>query len=205
MRLSMPWFVATLGVVGAGIVHISAVLALPRVAPMNAWSRLAAFAPENAMAVLPPATPGKQVMPLMAPDIRYAACRYSLADGPVRMRLNVLDDLWSIAFYDKVGDNFYTLRGNDLRRQQANLVIATAEQRIAEASADAPEGADDIVLVTSAVTEGIALIRAPLQSPGYAERADAALATAACQPYQPAPDAGPPAVAGPTAQPLPAR
>lgn len=203
MRLSMPWFVAALGVVGAGIIHISAVLAIPYVAPLNAWARLAAFAPENAIAVLPPATPTTQVMPLMAPDIRYVACRYNIADGPVRMRLNVLDDLWSIAFYNQIGDNFYTLRGSDMRRQRANLVIAAAEQRLLETGTDAPQDTDEIILVTSPVTEGIAMIRAPLQSPGYAAQADAALAEAICEPYQPS--AGAPAATSPAPVSTPAR
>lgn len=193
MRLRMPRFILTLALVLAGIVHISAVLALPWIAPLNAWSRLAAFTPTNAMVVLPAATPWRQAMPLMAPDIRYAVCRYDIADGPVRLKARVLDDPWSIAFYDEQGNNFYTLRGSDMRRTDMNIVIARAEDRIPEASADAPEAQDEIILVTSPVTSGIVMIRAPLPGPSYAERAESALADASCARYQPAAAGGAPA------------
>lgn len=197
MRVRMPWFVLILSLVLAGIVHISAVLSLPWLAPLNAAARLEQLAPVNTLLVLPPASPAQQALPLMAPDIRYAVCRYDIADGPVRLKTSVLDDPWSIAFYDMQGDNFYTLRGNDVRRTDVNIVIASADDRITEASADAPEGQDQIILVTSPVSVGIAMIRAPLPGPSYAERAEAALSGAECGQYQPAP----PAPAGAPAKP----
>lgn len=192
MRVRMPWFVLILSLVLAGIVHISAVLALPWLAPLNAAARLEKLAPINTLVVLPTASPAQQVLPLMAPDIRYAVCRFDIADGPVRLKANVLDDPWSIAFYDLQGDNFYTLRGNDMRRMDASLVIARAEDRIPEASADAPEGQDQIIVVTSPVSAGIVMIRAPLPGPSYAERTEAALFKAECGRYQPAPADTPP-------------
>ena len=183
MRVRIPGLYIVLGLVLAGLIHIVAVLTLPMLAPKNAQARLAALGPANTMIELPAAAPGRQVMPMMAPDVRYAFCRFDLANGPVRLRAAVADDLWLIALYTPEGDNFYSVVGADMKRAAIDLVIAAADQTVEEAGVDAPETSDDVVVVNSPVTEGIALIRAPLAGPSRASRAEQALKTTFCGPY----------------------
>jgi uncharacterized membrane protein len=172
-----------LGLVLAGLIHIVSVLTLPMLAPKNAHARLAAIGPANTMIELPASAPGRQFMPMMAPDVRYAFCRFDLANGPVRLRATVPDDLWLIALYTPEGDNFYSVAGADMKRAEIDLVIAGADQTVEEAGVDAPESSDEVVVVNSPVTEGIALIRAPLVGPSRAARAEQALKTTFCGPY----------------------
>jgi hypothetical protein len=54
---------------------------------------------------------------------------------------------------------------------------------VEEAGVDAPETADDIVVVNSPVTEGIVLIRAPLAGPSRGGQAERALKATYCGPY----------------------
>ena len=75
MRVRLPGLYIALCVVLAGLIHIVAVLTLPMLAPRDAHARLAALGPANKMIQLPLPAPGRQVMPLMAPDVRYAICR----------------------------------------------------------------------------------------------------------------------------------
>src|SRR5665648_624306 len=89
MRVSLPGLYIALGIVLAGLIHLVAVLTLPLLAPRDAQARLAALGPANTMIQLPAAAPGRQVMPLMAPDVRYAVCRYDLSKGPVRLRARI--------------------------------------------------------------------------------------------------------------------
>src|SRR3990172_448006 len=138
MRVKIPGLYVVLGVVLAGLIHIVAVLTLPFLAPKNAWARLVPLGPANTMIQLPPARPGEQGLPMMAPDVRYAFCRYDLSGGPVRLRAPVPDDLWLIAFYTPEGDNFYTVAGADMKRAQIDLIIARADQTVEEAGVDAP-------------------------------------------------------------------
>ena len=180
MRVRIPGLYVVLGIVLAGLIHIIAVLTLPALAPKNAWARLVPLGAANAMIQLPPSRPGQQVLPMMAPDIRYAFCRYDLSAGPVRLRAAVPDDLWLIAFYTPEGDNFYTVAGADMKRPQIEVVIARADQSVEEAGVDAPEEADEVVVVNSPVTEGIAIIRAPLAGPSRASRAELALKSTYC-------------------------
>jgi uncharacterized membrane protein len=183
MRLRIPVIYVLLGLVLAGLIHIVAVLMLPMLAPKNAWSRLTPLGLANAIIVLPPPALGHETMPMMAPDARYAFCRFNLGGGPVRLRAAVPDDLWLIAFYTKEGDNFYTVLGTDLQRGQVDLIVATEDQAVAEEGADAPEDSDEVVVVKSPVNEGIAMIRAPLAGASHATRAEEALKATYCGPY----------------------
>ncbi|MET0157215.1 MAG: DUF1254 domain-containing protein, partial [Methyloceanibacter sp.] len=165
MQLRVPLLYILLCLVLAGLIHIAAVLALPGLAPKNAWARLVPLGPANTMIQIPPLAPGNEVMPMMAPDVRYAFCRFDLAQGPVRLKGSVPSDLWMIAFYAPEGDNFYTVPGSDVRSAQLDLVIALADQPVAEAGVDAPEDADELFVVKSPAREGVAIIRAPLSGP----------------------------------------
>ena len=183
MRVRIPGLYVVLGLVLAGLIHIVAVLMLPMLAPKSAHARLAALGPANTMIELPAAAPGRQVMPMMAPDVRYAFCRFDLTDGPVRLKATVADELWLIALYTPEGENFYSVAGADMKRAQIDLVIATADQTVEETGVDAPESSDDVIVVNSPVTDGIALIRAPLAGPSRASSAERALRSTSCGPY----------------------
>jgi uncharacterized membrane protein len=183
MRVRIPGLYIVLCLVLAGLIHVAAVLALPILAPRNAHARLAALGPANTMIQLPPAVPGHLAMPMMAPDMRYAFCRFDLSNGPIRLNAAVSDELWLMALYTPDGENFYSVGGTDMKRRKIDLVISTEDQTVEEASADAPESSDSVIVVNSPVTEGIALIRAPLVGPSHAGRAEQALQASSCGPY----------------------
>ena len=184
MRVRIPGLYIMLGLVLAGLIHIVAVLTLPMLAPKNAHARLAALGPANTMIQIPPLAPGNEVMPMMAPDVRYAFCRFDLAQGPVRLKGSVPSDLWMIAFYTPEGENFYTVPGADMKSAQLDLVIALADQTVAEAGVDAPEDADELFVVKSPAREGVAIIRAPLSGPSRMARAEDALKATVCSPLK---------------------
>ena len=78
-------------------------------------------------------------MPMMAPDVRYAVCRYDLSKGPVRLRAQIADGLWLIAFYTPLGENFYAVVGADMKQSEVDLIIATVDQTVAEVGVEAAE------------------------------------------------------------------
>jgi uncharacterized membrane protein len=180
MRLRVPLLYLLLCLVLAGLIHIAAVLTLPALAPKNAWARLFPLGPANTMILIPPPIPGQQSMPMLAPDVRYAFCRFDLTPGPVRVKAAVPNDLWLIALYTKEGDNFYTVAAADMKSAQIDLIIAKEDQPVAEAGVDAPEESDDVVVVKSPVNEGIAMIRAPLAGPSRASGIEEALKSTYC-------------------------
>ncbi len=183
MRIRLPGLYIALGLVLAGLIHIVAVLALPSLAPKNGFSRFAALGPVNTVIQLPPATPGQQPMPMMAPDVRYAFCRFDLSNGPVRLSTTITDELLLIALYTPEAENFYSVVGADMTRPDVQLIITTADQAVEEAGVDAPETADNVIVVNSPVKEGIALLRLPLAGPSRANYAERALLATSCGLY----------------------
>ena len=200
MRVRLPGLYIALAVVLAGLIHVIAVLTLPQLAPRNAHARLAALGPANTIIQLPAVNPGQQVMPNMAPDVLYAACFFDLSEGPVRLRANIPDELWLIAFYTPIGENFYTVIGADMKRGNVDLIVTTKDQAVTDATGDSPEAFENLVVVNSPVTNGIALIRAPLAGPSRSGEAERALKATYCgRPAAPAPVAAPPVGAAPAA------
>lgn len=183
MRVSLPGLYIALALVLAGLIHVVAVLTLPMLAPRDAHARLTALGPANTMIQVPAPAPGQQVMPMMAPDVRYALCRYDLSKGPVRLRARIANELWLIAFYTPLGENFYAVVGADMKQPEVDLIIATSDQTIEEVGVDSPEAFDKVFVVNSPVTEGIALIRAPLAGRSRSAEAEQALKATHCGPH----------------------
>lgn len=184
MRVKLPGLYIALCVVLAGLIHVIAVLTLPMLAPRDAHARLAALGPANTMIPLPPPAPGRQAMPLMAPDVRYAVCRYDLTEGPIRLKARIADGNWLIAFYTPLGENYYTVVGGDLKRPDVDLIVARTDQPVAEVGVDSPEAFDNVVVVSSPVNEGIALVRAPLTGQSRSAEAEEALKRTYCGPHK---------------------
>ncbi len=98
----------------------------------------------------------------------------------MRLRARISDPLWLIAFYTPLGENFYAVVGADMKRADVDLIIATKDQTVEEVGVDSPEAFDNVVVVTSPVVEGIALIRAPLAGPSRGAQTERALKAANC-------------------------
>lgn len=174
------WLAVPAALVLAGIIHIAAVLGMPYLAPRSAWERLSALSKANEMLVLPAATPGQQTLPLMAPDVRYAVCRFDIGEGAVRLRTPVPQDYWIIALYTPDGRNFYTISGAELKREEIEIVISTESEAVFEIGASILDDLDDLLVVAAPQTRGIAMIRAPLPGPSHAARTEQALKQSSC-------------------------
>ena len=169
-----------MAIVLAGLIHVIAVLTLPLLAPRTAYARLADLGPANTIIKLPALERGQQVMPKLAPDVRYAMCLFDLTEGPIYLRANVPDELWLIAFYTPIGENFYTVVGSDMKRNNVVLVVTTEDQSVADATSSSAEALENLVVVNSPVSKGIALIRAPLAGLSRSFEAERALEAAYC-------------------------
>ena len=75
-------------------------------------------------------------MPMMAPDVHYAFCRFDLTNGPIRLSATIADDLWLIGLYTAEGDNFYAVAGADLKKRDVQFVIVAPDQTVEEAGVE---------------------------------------------------------------------
>ena len=83
----MRWlFLIVSGVLIGLVLHIVSLLAVPTLAPRDAYSRLAAFTGVNEAAALDVADAEKS-LPFLDPAFAYMACRFDVSSGPLQIRV----------------------------------------------------------------------------------------------------------------------
>ena len=168
------------GLLLGGIVHLGSVLLLPRTATQDAYTRLSASAPVNAIMPLPASTPDDALLPFMDPAFATAVCRYDLSSGALQLRVPVSQAYTSVSFYARSGIAYYAINDRAAGRRIIELDLMTAQQR-----ADLPEDeevtAADRLIVESPTPTGLILIRTFGPEPGLMPMARRALASAQCR------------------------
>lgn len=167
------------GLVAGGIIHIVVILLVPEFATRDAWTTLGRFGPDGAFHLLPPVTPAGQPLPDLDPRMAHAACRFTLAEGPVRIRARLPGEFWSLAVFDRRGSNVYSLNDRTAERSDIDLVIATPPQMIALRDEPIP-ALDRAIVIESPISAGFLLIRAFVPDPTMAPSTSTALAAAEC-------------------------
>ena len=184
------------GVVGAvlgAILHVTYVLAAPHLATGTAWRQLSPQLPLNAMKMLPAVKPGAQPLPFLAPDVRYAMCRFDLGAGSLEIKSRLLDPTWSISLFTANGENFSTFTTLDLMKPEIELVVAPNAERsllqsvqtfLSRTERETRGQRDPGIVITAPAREGLAVIRAPIMGVAFQKEVEAALAAATCAPQK---------------------
>jgi uncharacterized membrane protein len=166
----------------AAILHILVTLATPALTPSSGYKRLAHDLPLNVMTVLPDITPATQVLPYMAPDARYAVCRFDTADGSVSLTGVLPEPGWMVALYSPSGDNFFTSAAAPGRRTDVSLLIVPGDDTWRAAGEVAPAAVlTGESTLTIPANRGLAVFRAPERGEAYRPRQMAELKRARCQ------------------------
>ena len=178
------WFLWVLaGAILGGIVHLVAVLQLPRAATQDAYSRITPIAPVNTVTAMPTPTPQDAVIPFMDPAFAAAVCRYDLSKGPIKLSAPVSPAYTSVSFYTRRGVAYYAINDRAAGRRVIELDLMTSAQR-----AQMPEEEDvtaaDRLIVESPTPTGLIVIRALAPEAGTMAAARNALTLARCQPAQ---------------------
>jgi len=58
-----------------------------------------------------------------SPDLLYAACAFHVGAGPVHISANTLQSYWSLAFYDRNSDNFFTINSSNASGEKIDLIL----------------------------------------------------------------------------------
>ena len=164
-----------------GIVHLATVLLLPNLATQDAYARVSAIAPVNAVVPLPPPTPETAILPFMDPACAVSVCRYDLSRGALKFSVPISQAYTSVSFYTRGDVAYYAINDRAAGRRVIELDLMTVAQR-----ADLPENEDitraDRLIVTSPTTRGLIVIRALTPEAGWTPAARNALAAARCRP-----------------------
>ena len=180
---------AALALLVAVVVHIVVVLLVPRVAPVDAWAKLSAATPPwtfteiAAPAGAAPARAGGELGGLRSgfdPRFGVVACRFNLAEGPASIVAEGEVPFWSLAVFDRRGENVYSLNDRTAIAGRLDLIVVNAAQR-ARLRETPIEGMDRSVRVDTNMGEGFVLVRALAPDETWAPAVQDFLRGATCE------------------------
>lgn len=185
----LPWLLAT--AIIAGIVHIVSILAMPRLAPNDAFARIAGAAPLHKLAILAGKPAAMELLPFEDPATAVAVCRYDLRQGPIRLRGKLSsEDLTLMSFHNRLGTAFYAMNDRGTSRGTLDVVLVTrAQLETLEANDPEDELPSELRLVSPSL-QGFALLRALAPEKGQYPDAIERLKTIQCR-LDPLPDTDP--------------
>jgi uncharacterized membrane protein len=177
-------FAIIAGVLLGGVVHLVSVLALPRIATKDAYSRLAPLTKLNVVTALPVADVGNTLMPFQDPAFATAICRYDLSTGPIKLTVPVSQAYTSVSFYTRSDVAYYAINDRSAGRRVIELDLMTEAQH-AELPEDEDVTAADRLIIDSPTATGLIVLKAMAPEPGLMTQAQGSLASASCRVQQP--------------------
>ena len=168
------------GILLGGVVHLVSVLALPRIASLDAYSRLSPLTTLNAVTPMPMAEPKNTTMPFMDPAFAIAVCRYDLSSGPIKLTVPVSQAYTSVSFYTRSDVAYYAINDRSAGRKVIELDLMTEAQH-AEVPEDEEVTAADRLIIDSPTSTGLIVMKALAAEPGLMPQAQASLAAATCK------------------------
>jgi uncharacterized membrane protein len=173
-------FTIIAGVLLGAIVHLVSVLALPRIASQDAYSRLTPTTKLNAVTQLPAADPSFTLMPYMDPAFAVAVCRYDLSGGPLKLTVPVSQAYTSVSFYTRNEVAYYAINDRSAGKKVIELDLMTEDQHN-----DLPEDEEvtsaDRLIIDSPTSTGLIVMKALAPEPGLMAQAQASLAASNCR------------------------
>lgn len=175
-----PWAIGVF--ILAGLVHIVSILAMPHLAPRDAFARLAAITPLNTLVILDDGPQGRGLLPYEDPATAIAVCRYDLSKGALRLKSTFDGEgLVLMSFRNRLGAAFYAMTDRGTSRGRLDVVIATRAQLDAIEAQDQEDEVPSDLRLLSPSLEGFAMLRALAPEPGQMPDAQARLKAISCQ------------------------
>ena len=179
-------FTIVAGVVLGLVVHLVSVLALPRIATQDAYSRLTPMTKLNGVTQLPAADPSNTLMPYLDPAFAVAICRYDLSGGPIKLTVPVSQAYTSVSFYTRNEIAYYAINDRSAGKKVIELDLMTQAQHDALPEDEEITAADRLI-IDSPATTGLIVMKALAAERGLMPQAQATLAAASCGPQTEAP------------------
>lgn len=179
--LNTNWRIVAIAAFSIGILHILATLTAPILVVSPGYDQLVHDLPVNRMQILPPVTPASQPLPFLAPDARYALCRFDARDGAVAINARLLGPGWMLALYTEAGENFFSTVARPGEARDMALMLVPAADRLLDTRPLATGIAVPEKTLTVPAEVGLAIIRAPNQGEAYDARNLAEITRARCE------------------------
>ena len=182
-RLFTLRFVAIL-LCAAATIHIISTLSAMSDPSQSAYALLAkSDLPANTTIILPPVQPGRQYLPFMSADSRYAVCHFDTSKGPVSVSAVLPDQGWTIGIFHRDGSSAYFAAAPVGKTTQIALTLVPNDDRFMGLT---PEARGKITTAEAPLAvsarQALVIVRAPDKGLSYAARSEAELAKFSCGP-----------------------
>ncbi len=171
-------FAVLVGLVGAALLHIVIILALPQFTGRDAYTRvLGLFEMDRFFPLTDEA--GTTGLSNDDPFLKVAVCGFSVSAGPARFEARGSVPFWSLAVYDDASNEVFSMNDRTSVNGSLDLVMATPIQLTAIRKA-LPEALSRSILVEMPVEEGYAVLRVLSPTGSYEPAARNFLSEATC-------------------------
>ena len=167
-----------IGLVGAALIHIIIVLALPQWTGKDAWTRVTALGAQNRFYSLANEA-NLTGLYNEDPSIRSAVCHFDINNGPVRIVATGDVPIWTVSAYDASSNETYSMNDRSSIGESVNIAFVTPAQMLQMRRA-MPASLEQAVLVELPRPEGYVVLRAVAPMPSHEPAVRAFLADAAC-------------------------
>ncbi|WP_051335640.1 DUF1254 domain-containing protein [Methylocapsa acidiphila] len=151
----------------AGVAHIIAIFALPRLEAKDAYGRLAALAKPGELTLLPPARPGAEVVPFSDPALAQGVCLFDLAQGPLRVQGKAEGDrLLTLSFRSPSGEVFYSMTDRAAQHGKIDVLLLSPDQlESLETEADDDENPSQELRLVAPTRRGFVVVNSLALTP----------------------------------------
>jgi len=167
------------GIVGAMVLHIVIVLALPAWTGKDAFSRAQELGEAHRFFTLAN-EPNITGFYNHDPHIRSAVCRYNLRLNPVRITARGNVALWMLSIFNTRSDEIYSMSDRSAIEKNVDLTLVTPAQML-QLRRNMPTTLEKSVLVETDDQEGFVVLRAVAPDASSERQARNFLSEAGCQ------------------------
>lgn len=168
------------GLIGAALLHIIIILALPQFTGKDAYTRVVNKGPANRFIPLAD-RPDASGLSNLDPYIKVAVCHFDVETQPQRLMARGDLEFWSLSIYDSASNEVFSMTDRTSVTGDLDVLLATSVQ-IARIRRAQPEALVQAIIVEMPRPEGYAVLRAMAPQPSLQEGAVTFLAEAACVP-----------------------
>ncbi len=168
--------------VAAGV-HLASILAMPEIAPRDAYARLAALAKPAQMTLLPAVLPGREMIPFEDPALAQAVCLYDLSNGPLHVHADIEDPgLLTLSFRTRDGRVFYSMTDQAALHGNIEVRIMTQPQLAAVEESDEDDENEPLqeLRLVAPDMKGFVLVNALAAFPSERAEAETRAASISC-------------------------
>lgn len=169
------------GLIGAALLHLVIVFALPQFTGRDAYSRVLALGPAGRFHLLERQGPAEPLVP-DDPFVQASVCAYDLTASPRIVTASGDPAFWSFAVFDKRANEIFSLSDRSIETGRLDAILATPAQAARLRKAD-PGLMGRVILVETTGSEGYAVLRSLAPHASLEPEALGFLKSARCDPF----------------------